>query len=118
MSIQLNIPTVSFQRDTVPLGGTIYNIEYSYNERDNAGEGRWRLDISDEFGKNIITGIKIVEPQRLLARYKLENFSGELEVIRVIHDAGPLVFDNFGVNKDYALLYWTEEELIAGGITP
>jgi hypothetical protein len=117
MPVQLNIPLVASQLDSVPLAQTPYKIDYSYNQRDNAGEGRWRISLYNAFGVLIIGGIKIFEPQRLLEGYILDGFEGELEVVRNNNSNRPLGFDNFGIDKDYSLLYWSKQELEERGVT-
>lgn len=111
MAARLNIPIVPDQEDTLSLGGTIFKIHFTYNERDNAGVGRWRIDIQDEFGNEIISGVKLIEPQSLLLRYKLDNFAGDLEVVRTKDTEESVNFDNIGIGKEYELLFLSEEEI-------
>ena len=46
MAVTINIPIVYDQEDTLSLGGTIYKIRFTYNERDNEDIGRWNFGTS------------------------------------------------------------------------
>ena len=107
MALTLPVPSGAYSIQEVTLAGKNYVFTYAYNERDS----RWRLDIS--FQDTVVKlGIKIIENQALLARYRLENFDhGELFCLRRLDDGNPVGRDNFGIGKPYELIYVNNDEL-------
>lgn len=107
MPISIDVPEAAWSTQEIPLGGLNYTFNYSYNDRDS----RWRLDI--KLGEtDVISGLKLIESQRLLNQYNLTNFNhGDLVVIRYEDDGKPVTFDNIGLNKPYELVYLTNAEL-------
>ena len=107
--LQIPVPEISFSSTNLLLGGFEYTFIYSFNERDS----RWRIDIflQDE---PVITGVKVVESQDLLSNYELEEFDhGSLFCLRVGASFDEVGRDNFGIDKNYQLIYFTNEEIAA-----
>lgn len=112
MAVTINIPIVYDQEDTLSLGGIIYKLRFTYNERDNKDMGRWRITLSDEFGNTIFSGIKLLEVQDLLGGYKPDAFEGSLLVMQMRDTPDSVIFDNIGIGKDYELWYLEEGETL------
>lgn len=75
MSTPYLIPlTNQNQTLSVSLGGTIYNLRVIWNDANQA----WTLDIYDQAGNPVLTGIAVVTGCDLLAQYGYMNFGGKL----------------------------------------
>lgn len=106
--LRLNIPTVSYAKQEVSLGGFKYDFVYSYNEYD----GRWRIDIyyNEEL---IVPGLAIMEDSSIIRfRYDVPEFShGDLQCRKVLDTKESVGRNNLGIGKEYELIYFTNEEL-------
>jgi len=105
----LRIPVPSPNTNqVVSLGGIAYNFKFDFNYFDN----RWRISIYK--GTDLVLlNLKVVE-QRSLIRVKgtpVDFSHGDLQVHLRKSNAEPCGLDNFGVDKDYELYYFTNEEL-------
>lgn len=107
MALKIPVPGTAYSNQEVTLAGIKYNFKFQYNGRDS----RWRLSIL--LGDTtVISGVKIMENERLLWRYRLPQFQhGDLFCIRFKDDGKEVGRDNFGVDKAYELLYLTNEEI-------
>lgn len=85
--------TPQAQRFTISLGGVAYLLTLVWRD---AGEGGWILDIADQVGAPIVSGIPLVTGADLLAQYAYLGFKGAL-VVQTDHDtdAAP-TFANLG----------------------
>lgn len=111
MAIFIPTPESVYSEITVSLGGQTYNIVYTYNEIDES----WRLSLYTYEGDVIIEGVKIMENEFLLGRYRLELFNhGDIACFRFSSNAKrPPTRDNLGIGKEHTLVYITNEELEA-----
>jgi hypothetical protein len=108
MTQSIQVPTTATDKYNVVLGGTTYNITFRFNTR----EARWYFDLYQEDNTPIKLGVKVMENQSLLFRYRLDNFSGDIICIEVGNSESKYVGrDNLGIDKEYQLVYYTEEEL-------
>jgi hypothetical protein len=106
--LKVNVPPSPWSEQSITLAGIEYRFIFSFNERDQ----RWRLDIYVQ-DVPVIHGIKIMENQSFLYLYNLESFiHGDLSCIRMKKDNKDVGFDNFGYNKAYELIYFTNDEII------
>lgn len=107
MPLNLPVPTNALSSQEIPLGGVNYTFNYSFNTRDN----RWRIDIY-QGSTQVISGVKVMENQGLLSRYRLKLFNhGEIFAERVKDDGLPVGRHNFGPGLAYELTYYTNSEL-------
>lgn len=107
MAVSIFIPNTPWSRQTVSLSGRNYIFEVSYNERSK----RWYIDISLS-GSDVVNSVKVMENYDLTGRYCLQDFpDGELFCARLRETSDPVGRDNFGIGKDYELLYLTLEEI-------
>jgi hypothetical protein len=109
MPLSIPIPDVAWSEQDVSLGGSNYTFTYQYNSRDS----RWRFDLALE-DTVVISGVKVVENQSLLDRYKLDDFNhGDIFCLRVEDDNSDVGRNNLGIGKSYELVYYTNAELAA-----
>jgi hypothetical protein len=112
MALTIDVPNPAWSEQQLTLDGKKYTFIYSYSDRDE----RWRIDISLA-GVVIISGVKIMENQFLLSRYRLPDFDhGDLACIRYEEDGKPVGRNNLGLVEPYALQYYTNDEIaLLGG---
>lgn len=109
MPVVLEVPNTAHSEINVPLGGELFNIIYSFNDRDN----RWRIDLVKD-GTPVLSGLKIVENVFLLSSYNVaSSIDGDIACIRRQETAEGVGRDNLGVGKPYELVYFTQAELDA-----
>lgn len=107
MALTLPVPDSAYSTQEITLAGKNYLFTYSFNDRDS----RWRLDIHIQ-DTPVKLGIKIMEDQPLIARYRLANFNhGELLCLRRLEDGKQVGRNNFGADKTYELIYFSNDEL-------
>lgn len=106
--IEIRVPDAAHSSQTVSLQGVDYILEFDYNKREEA----WRITIKDVFGEPILYGLKVLPDTAVNGSYQVENFSGYLFCSRNSGDAQRVVRDNFGIDKDFSLMYFTEEEVV------
>ena len=112
MALTIVVPDTSWSRQVVALDGKSYIFEISYNERST----RWYINISLS-GTEVINSIKALENINMTGRYNLINFDhGELFCVNLKKTADPVGRDNFGIDKDYELIYLTNEEITTLGV--
>jgi hypothetical protein len=68
--------------------------------------GSWVLDIADDIGNPILSGIPLVTGANLLSQYGYLGFGGGLYVMTTSDPDAVPTFENLG---DDGLLYWTFE---------
>ena len=111
MPLKISIPDSSNATSDISLGGINYTFGFYYNSRDQ----RYRIDIY-EGTTPVIIGLKVVENTILTYKYDLPDFDhGELVVFQFKDTSAPVGRDNFGIDKAYELIYFTNEELLALG---
>lgn len=112
MALTIFVPDTSWSRQLVSLDGKSYIFEISYNERST----RWYIDISLS-GTEVINSIKALENINMTGRYNLIDFDhGELFCVNLKKTSDPVGRDNFGIGKDYELIYLTNQEIIDLGV--
>jgi hypothetical protein len=62
------------QRITITLAGVLYQLTVRWNDMNQA----WQLDIADQNGNAIVSGIPVVTGRDLLAPFQYLNFGGQL----------------------------------------
>lgn len=104
-----------FEIDIELEPSTIYRLYFRFSGRENA----WYMDIGDQDGVTIITGLKLVPNYSLLKQYiAVTNIPpGEFFLTDLDEDpaTGPLDYDTFG--ERYQLLYYTAAELTSGTVS-
>ena len=99
-------PESSYTENKVALGGVTYSFTYRYNTQTQ----RWSLDIRLN-GKAVILGESLIEGSPLFYADSIPDFShGVLTVIPTGDTKNPCGLSNFGVDKEYELIYLTNEE--------
>lgn len=77
----------------------------------NSTDKKWRISIYDSQNDPIIVGVVLSPNKSPTKRYALPFFSeGNLWLFRLRSTDQPLKYDNFGLEKDYGLIYLTNEE--------
>lgn len=90
-------PNYSFKID---LEGVTYTLSFRYNTRDII----WTMDIADEGGTIILSGIPLVLGTILLERFPNSNIPpGDLFVLNLEDENAEATRDNFGT--DVLLMY-------------
>ena len=109
MALNIEVPESANSSQYVNLGGYKYLIEYAYNNRDDSMRMSIYLD-----NIPVITGIKIMQNQRLLYRYNLTEFNHG-DIVCYKNKTTPInpTLGNIGIGKDYELIYFSNEELEA-----
>jgi len=111
MPLSINIPDTAWSSPIVSLSGRSYTFEITYNSRST----RWYINISLS-GTEVINSLKVLENLDITGRYNLVNFDhGSLSCVRFKNTAEPVGRDNFGIDKDYELIYLTNEEITSLG---
>lgn len=104
--IILPSPTQSFVENRPSLAGKTYVFIYRFNEV----SGRWYLDIYLD-NVSVILGVALVEGQPLFSGLSIPNFDhGILTLLRITNTKEKIGRYNFGVDKDWVLVYLTNEE--------
>jgi len=89
------IPLTSSQQQLgISLGGTVYTLTLSFNSNANS----WTLDIADQSGNNIVTGIALVTGCDLLGQYGYLNFGGSLVAMTDYDTDAVPTYSNLGDN--------------------
>lgn len=84
----------------VSLGGLSYQLTLKYR---NTDEGGWTIDIDDQSGNRLCSGIPMVTGTNLLGQYQHLGFGGALFVQTTSDPDAVPTFENLG---DDGLLYW------------
>ncbi len=90
--------TAKPQRFSIALSGVTYQLTVKWNVAAQC----WILDIADEFGVPIVSGIPVVTGADLLGQYEYLNFGGKLFVRTDGNDLPP-GFKNLGITSK---VYW------------
>lgn len=107
MALKIPVTDNAYSNQELTIAGIKYNFKFSYNGRDS----RWRLSIFID-DTAVILGVKIMENEALLGRYRLTTFAhGDLIVLRVKDDGQDCGRNNFGIGKAYELIYITNAEI-------
>lgn len=101
------VPSTAADVFNVSLGLNTYDFKFRFNSKDS----RWYFDIYNSDSTALKLGVKVMENQSLLARYKLDNFEGDIICFRKSNTLAPVGFDNLGVGLDYELIYYTQAEI-------
>ena len=108
MAISIAVPIESSSvKQYIDLNNTTYKFIYTYNEVDE------RLRISIYRGEELlVAGIKIMENQSLLAKYKLDSFDGDLFCKSFKGGTSiPATLGTVGLGLEYELIYLTQGEI-------
>lgn len=112
MPVKIPVPDASWGEVTVPLGGETYDITYRYVERDPE-DPHWRMDIY-QGTTTVMVGIKLVADSPLIGIYALDDFRhGEILCQKMLSTNDTPGRGNVGIGKEYELVYYSLEELIA-----
>lgn len=105
--LRIPVPTPNTSQ-VVSLGGVAYNFVFNFNYFDD----KWRISIYQN-EEPVQLNMKVTEPKSLIrVRTTPVNFShGDLQVHQRKTTSNPCGIDNFGIDKEYELLYFTNEEL-------
>lgn len=105
----LPTPRTTNESISVTIKQRNYEFYFTCNTRNNVT--RWYVDISLE-GSVFVSGIKILENQFLFLDFIPVEFNhGNIACVRVTDTTDPCNLNNFGFDKDYALVYYTNAEL-------
>ena len=99
-------PSSSWAEHKVSLAGKTYSFVFKFNSY----QQRWMLDIYLD-GIPVILGQMIVENFNLFYGKPIKNFDhGILATVRNFEGKSKLSRDNFGIDKEFSLLYLSNEE--------
>lgn len=105
--LEITVPNTSYSTQRVNINNTVYNLQLSFNSRDNS----WYLDLFDIDNNPILQSKKLQWGSAITSRYILPNLiDGDFFILKTEERDQILGRDNFGVNKLYNLVYLTEEE--------
>jgi hypothetical protein len=107
MPQSIPVPSQSLAKYRVPLNGLSYIFVFRFNGRDE----RWYFDLYSDEEELLKGGVKVMENQSLLKRYLIDNFNGDIICEKVSQGDSFVGRDNLGIDKDYELVYYTQEEL-------
>lgn len=102
--IELNIVNQGSSIFTVnpTLSGQVYQFRLKWTIRPGGGTGAWILDIDETiFGIKLVSGIDVLDPYRYIDALP----PGKLGVFRNSGRGSKPGYDNFGINKEYTLIY-------------
>lgn len=115
MALQLPVPEVSYSEINITLSGVNYYFIFRFNTRFKKYEndsGTWVFDIYNNNKVPIIKGIAVVGQGLLLSPLNLDEFAhGDIFVFRANNTELAPTRSNVGIDKDYQLIYLTNEEL-------
>ncbi len=104
--IILPTPSSTWAEHRVSLAGKTYVFEFKFNSL----QERWMVDIYLD-GTPVILGQMIVEDFELFYGKPITNFDhGVLTTVRNFEGKSKLGRDNFGIDKEFSLLYLSNEE--------
>ncbi|WP_261522964.1 phage baseplate plug family protein [Burkholderia multivorans] len=85
----------------ISLGGVIYKLTLIYR-----GPAGWVLDIADDSGNPIVTGIPLVTGVDLLGQYKHLGFQGRMWVQGSENPDNSPTYDDLGIGSK---VYWVTD---------
>lgn len=105
---KIHVPDSANLELEVYLNGLTYIFHYKYSTLSD----RYYLDIYLD-GSLIVAGLKLVTNVLLLEKYALDGFNhGDLAVVRLKNTSSvEPERDTLGFNKEFELIYFTNEEL-------
>ena len=105
---RIPVPTVSFANTTTTLNGEAYNLTFRWSEVKN----RWKLDIYDASFNPVLLGITLIEEQDLTGYYSYASkvMDGFLFIAKMTNTTELVGRNNLGLNKDYELVYVSNNE--------
>lgn len=86
--------TPSPQRFNISLNGVEYQLTFMWNNVN----GSWILDIADNTGAVILSGVPLITGADLLAQYGYLNFGGQLRVTTDNSPNAVPTYANLGIN--------------------
>jgi len=106
MAFEINIPHSPWSEQTITLDGSLFRLEMKFKDRTD----RWYLTLKDNLGKHLITEKKCVNGQTLTGLYDLLGLQGALFVQQNYGRDDYPSYDNFGLGKQFSLVYMTDAE--------
>jgi hypothetical protein len=107
MPQSIPVPEQSTAKYRVVLNGLSYIFVFRFNTRDK----RWYFDLYSDEEILLKGGTKVMENQSLLLRYNIEGFFGDIICEKSNKVEDTVGRSNLGIDKDYELIYYTQEEL-------
>ena len=96
MATPYTIPLTSAQQQIqISLGGIVYTLTVKWNTVADC----WVIDIANQNGVNIVTGIPLVTGCDLLGQYKYLNLGGSLICQTDFDSAAVPTYQNLGSNS-------------------
>jgi hypothetical protein len=114
MALQIKVLDNPYQERLITLNGNSLFFTISFNHRPGT-VGRWFLDIEDRNGLPIMSGVKCLLKQNLVAgNLDLSAIlSGGIYCVNTKTSDSGISRDNFGTDKQYQLWYISDAELEA-----
>lgn len=106
MAYEINIPNNAWSEQTVTLDGSLFRLEMKYKDRTE----RWYVTLKDNLGNHLLTEKKCVAGQTVTGLYDLPGVTGALFVQQNYGLDDYPTFDNFGIDKQFSLIYMTDAE--------
>lgn len=107
MAYSILVPDTEWSSQTVTLGGTTFILELKYKQRTE----RWYMSLFDADGNPILSEKKLVQGQTLTGLYDIVGMYGDIFCERVYGLADYPTRDTLGLDKEFVLVYYTEEEM-------
>ncbi len=115
MAVQIPFPSVSYADIELSLAGKSFTLTYRFNTRwkkDEDDLGTWVIDIRDANKEYVIKGLGLVGQGFLLGDLILDGFDiGDFLCVRAKKTDRLPTRDNIGIDREYKLLFLTNEEL-------
>ena len=108
MPIQIRVSESAYQEKLITINRQKMFITLSFNTRDN----RWYIDLVDRNKDDIISGVKITPNKNLTGKYvDVHNLlGGDLVCVDTKVSGKDIEKDTFGTDKQFQLLYISNEE--------
>jgi len=105
--LEITVPDTSYSTQRVNINNTVYNLQLSFNSRDNC----WYLDLFDINNNPILQSKKLQWGSAVTSKYILPNLiGGDFFILKTEERSQELGRSNFGVGKLFNLVYLTGEE--------
>lgn len=106
MSNYIPVPDTEWSTQTATLDKVNYLLELKFKGR----QSRWYLTIRDTDGNILLNEVKCVPNTTLTGRYNLPEIYGDIFVERFFGDSTYPTRNNFGIGKEFGLVYQPLEE--------
>lgn len=107
MAISFNVPNTPHTSYFTTIDNETFQFVFRWSTRASV----WHLDVFTGDGDSLVKGAKLVPNIPLIRTTNVKAPKGELTVVNNTSNQDVPSKDNIGVNKDFELMYFTEEEM-------